>query len=242
MPTNEKDTTMNRTTPPCVRYTLRVLARLLGYPDAQFFADMASLVDALRMENALPGARIDEIAQLCHHLAALGEWEAQSRYVDLFDRGRQTSLHLFEHVHGDSRDRGPALVDLQQTYEKAGLAFDADELPDHLPVVLEFASTQPPHLAQEFLGEMVDILNAIFSALVQRESPYASVIAGVLELAGAKASAVEIDPEPDMDDTWSEPEAFGGCTSQGQSKPGAPQPVHFVRKSEFSNQNQGVAP
>ncbi|QIL70363.1 nitrate reductase molybdenum cofactor assembly chaperone [Diaphorobacter sp. HDW4B] len=232
---------MFKTTPTHVRYTLRVLSRLLGYPDAQLFADLAPMIDALRMEGALPRARIDEIAQFGQHLNTLGEWEAQARYVDLFDRGHKTSLHLFEHIHGDSRDRGPALVDLQQTYEKAGLMFDANELPDHLPVVLEFASTQPPNIAQEFLGEMVEILNAIFSALVHKDSPYACVLAAVLELAGAKAHAVAIDPEPDMDEAWMEPEAFIGCSTQGQAKPGAAQPMHFVRKSEISNQSQGVS-
>ena len=119
--------------------------------------------------------------------------------------------------------------------------FDANELPDHLPVVLEFASTQPPEIAQEFLGEMVEILNAIFSALVHKDSPYASVIAAVLEVAGAKAHAVAIDPEPDMDETWMEPEAFIGCSTKGQSRPGAEQPVHFVRKSDLSNQHTGVS-
>ena len=63
----------------------------------------------------------------------------------------------------------------------------------------------------------------------------------VLELAGSKAHAVAIDPEPDMDETWMEPEAFIGCSTQGQAKPGAAQPMHFVRKSEFSNQSQGVS-
>ena len=112
--------------------------------------------------------------------------------MDNFDRGRQTSLHLFEHVHGNSRDRGPALIDLMQTYEKAGLQFNADELPDHLPVVLEFASTQPPEVAKEFLGEMAHILNALFSALVARNSPYASVIAAVLEVSGQRVQSVAL--------------------------------------------------
>ncbi|WP_353233834.1 nitrate reductase molybdenum cofactor assembly chaperone [Diaphorobacter ruginosibacter] len=232
---------MMKATPPSARYTLRVLSRLLAYPDAELFADLSPMVDALRLEQALPRARVEEIGQLCAHLNALGPWEAQARYVELFDRGHKTSLHLFEHIHGDSRDRGPALVDLQQTYEKAGLLFDANELPDHLPVVLEFASTQPLHLAKDFLGEMVEILNAVFSALVQRQSPYACVLAAILELAGAKAHAVEIDPEPDMDDAWVEPEAYAGCSTHGQSRPGTPQPMHFVRKSDLPNQHQGVS-
>ena len=76
--------------------------------------------------------------------------ELEARYVELFDRGRATSLHLFEHVHGDSRDRGPAMIDLTQTYEKAGLLLGPHELPDHLCVVLEFASTQPPRAGARF--------------------------------------------------------------------------------------------
>ncbi len=232
---------MFKTTPQSLRYTLRVLSRLLGYPDAQLLGELSAMVDALRMEQALPRSRVDEIEQLCTHLTALGEWEAQARYVDIFDRGHKTSLHLFEHVHGDSRDRGPALVDLQQTYEKAGLMFEADELPDHLPVVLEFASTQPPNLAEDFLAEMVEILNAIFSALVKKDSPYACVIAAVLVIGGAKAHAVEIDPEPDMDEAWSEPEAFIGCSTHGQAKPGEAQPMNFVRKSDLTNQHKGAS-
>ena len=148
---------------------------------------------------------------------------------------------MFEHVHGDSRDRGPALIDLLQTYEKAGLQFEADELPDHLPVVLEFASTQPPAVAKEFLGEMAHILNALFSALVARNSPYASVIAAVLEVSGQRVQSVALTPEPPMDEVWAEPEAFGGCSTQGQSKPDQPQPLHFVRTPRAERAPEGVS-
>ena len=157
--------------------------------------------------------------------------ELESRYVELFDRGRATSLHLFEHVHGDSRDRGPAMIDLTQTYEKAGLLLGPHELPDHLCVVLEFASTQPPAVAREFLGEMAHILNAIFSALRKRESRYASVLAAVLELAGHKAEAVAVADDEPVDDSWAEPVVFDGCSTKGQAVPGQPQPIHIVRKT-----------
>jgi nitrate reductase delta subunit len=154
----------------------------------------------------------------------------ESRYVELFDRGRSTSLHLFEHVHGDSRDRGPAMIDLIKHYEAAGLFFDGKELPDHLCVVLEFASTQPPAQAKEFLGEMAHILQALFSALRQRESGYASLVAAVLELAGQKVEAVPVTPDEALDASWAEPEAFGGCSTQGQAAPGQPQPIQIVRR------------
>lgn len=212
------------------RLTLRVLAHVLRYPDAELRSHIPELQEALRSEAALPATRLVELLALLQHLATQSSLDVESEYVELFDRGRRTALHLFEHVHGDSRDRGPAMVDLIQTYEKAGLLMGASELPDYLPVVLEFASTQPPQQAQEFLSEIAHIVRVIFSALLKRNSPYASVLAAVLELAGEKAEAVAVAPEPEMDESWSEPEVFGGCSTEGQAKPGAPQPIHFVKK------------
>lgn len=214
-------------------YSLRVLAALLRYPDAEFRAAVPELQQALRTEAALPAARLDELCALLQRLQRDDPFTVESEFVDLFDRGRGTALHLFEHVHGDSRERGPAMVDLQQTYEKAGLLLADGELPDHLAVVLEFASTQPPKEARAFLGEIAHIVRAIFSALLRRQSAYASVLAAVLELAGEKAERVDIPPEPELDEAWAEPEAFGGCSTAGQSKPEQPQPIHIVRKAQL---------
>lgn len=211
--------------------SLRVLAALLRYPDAEFRAAVPELQQALRSEAALPSARLDELCALLGSLQRNDAFTVESDFVDLFDRGRGTALHLFEHVHGDSRERGPAMIDLQQTYEKAGLYLAPGELPDHLAVVLEFVSTQPPREARAFLAEIAHIVRAIFSALQRRQSPYASVLAAVLELAGERAEAVEIPPEPELDEAWAEPEAFGGCSSAGQARPEQPQPIHIVRKS-----------
>ena len=213
------------------RYTLRALARLLAYPDAQLRSELSALADAIDQEAALPAARRAELRTLALELQRSAPLDTEARYVETFDRGRATSLHLFEHVHGDSRDRGPAMIDLAQTYEKAGLFLGPDELPDHLCVVLEFASTQPAALAKSFLGEMAHILTAIFSALLQRDSPYAAVLAAVLELSGHTAQSVTIAVDEAMDDSWAEPEAFGGCSTRGQAKPGEAQPIHIVRNT-----------
>lgn len=213
------------------RYTLRALARLLAYPDAQLRSELSALADAIDQEAAVPAARRAELRTLALELQRSAPLDTEARYVETFDRGRATSLHLFEHVHGDSRDRGPAMIDLAQTYEKAGLFLGPDELPDHLCVVLEFASTQPAVLAKSFLGEMAHILTAIFSALLQRDSPYAAVLAAVLELSGHTAQAVTIAVDEAMDDSWAEPEAFGGCSTRGQAKPGEAQPIHIVRNT-----------
>ena len=210
-------------------YSLRALALLLSYPDADMRSKLTDVMSVLSLERALSPSRISELKNLSEQLQSLDPLEVESRYVETFDRGRSTCLNLFEHVHGDSRDRGPAMIDLSQTYAQSGLVLDPDELPDHLCVVLEFASTQPEDVAKSFLDEMAHILNSIFSALLKRESPYAAVIAAVLELSGHKAQAVNIPVEESIDSSWQEPEAFDGCQSRGQSKPNLEQPLHFVK-------------
>lgn len=209
--------------------TLRVLARLLSYPNAALKSDLADMQSALHAEQALAKDRLAEIDALISHLAHADPLDIESEFVELFDRGHATSLHLFEHVHGDSRDRGPAMVDLTQTYEKAGLFLAPDELPDYLPVVLEFVSTQPPKEAKAFLAEMAHIFNAIFSALQDRKTAYASVLGALIELSGEKAQAVKVAADEALDATWEEPEVFGGCSVKGQGKPDQPQPIHFVK-------------
>ncbi len=210
--------------------SLRVLAALLGYPNAQMRGYLDEMRDILHAEKALSDARRAELDALIESLANADALECEANYVELFDRGRTTSLHLFEHVHGDSRERGPAMIDLAQTYEKAGLYLAPDELPDYLPVVLEFVSTQPPREARAFLGEMAHIFNALFGALQQRESAYASVLGALLELAGETAQAVKLAAEPPLDESWTEPAVFDGCSTQGQGKPGQPRPIHIIRK------------
>ena len=212
--------------------SLRVLSRLLSYPDSAVRDDLDDMRSALQAERALTPARKEELNSLIHHLKAGNPLDNESRYVELFDRGRSTSLHLFEHVHGDSRDRGPAMIDLQQTYETAGLLLAPGELPDYLPALLEFVSTQPSAEARSFLSEMAHIFTVIFSALQKRRSPYASALGALLELAGEKAQAVAIAPDEPIDVSWEEPVVFDGCSSKGQEKSnssGQPQPVHFVR-------------
>lgn len=221
--------------------SLRVLAALLGYPDAQMRSYLGEMRALLRDERAITASRLAELDALMDNLQRAEPLAAEADYVELFDRGRATSLHLFEHVHGDSRDRGPAMIDLGQTYEKAGLILAEGELPDYLPAVLEFVSTQPPKEAKAFLGEMAHIFNAIFGALQQRESAYASVLGALLELAGEKAKPVKPAEEEPLDESWAEPVVFDGCSSKGQAKPGQPQPIQVVRKNTPQGPRQGAS-
>ena len=210
--------------------SLRVLAALLGYPDARLREHLPEMRNVLGDERALSPTRRSELKALIDALRQAEPLQIEADYVELFDRGRATSLHLFEHVHGDSRDRGPAMIDLGQTYEKAGLILVDGELPDYLPAVLEFVSTQPPREARDFLAEMAHILNAIFAALLQRQSAYASVLGALLELAGEKAKPVVATADEPLDQSWAEPPAFDGCSTKGQTRPGQAQPVHIIRK------------
>jgi nitrate reductase delta subunit len=225
--------------------TLRVLARLLSYPDATLRRHLPELRQALKEESALSTARLAELEDLMIWMTSTGATadalSIEEAYVDLFDRGRATSLHLFEHVHGDSRDRGPAMIDLAQTFEKAGLFLAPGEMPDYLPVVLEYTSTQPPKDARAFLNEMAHIFNAVFAALVQRDTRYASVLGALLELAGEKAKPVKVSPEESIDESWEEPVVFGGCSTKGQANPSQPQPIHIVRSSTSKNVVSGVS-
>ena len=220
--------------------TLRALARLIGYPDAALRAHLPELREALHAQPVLGDERLDALDRLVDGLRASPGLDAEAAYVDLFDRGRGTALHLFEHVHGDSRDRGPAMIDLLQTYEAAGLYLSSDELPDHLTVVLEYASTQPADAACAFIGEIAHLLQRIHSALVRRESPYTAVLAALLDFAGETVQPAPVPAEPALDDTWAEPAAFGGCSSDGQRAPTAahapnapntPQPIQIVRRN-----------
>lgn len=210
--------------------SLRVLSALLSYPDARLRNHLPEMRDLMLEERSFAPLRRDELVALIDRLRHADPLQVEADYVALFDRGRATSLHLFEHVHGDSRDRGPAMIDLGQTYERAGLILADGELPDYLPAVLEFVSTQPPREARAFLGEIAQIVNSIFSALLKRESPYASVLGALLELAGEKAKPVAPTADEPLDQSWAEPAAFDGCSSQGQSKPGQAQPIHIIRK------------
>ncbi len=217
--------------------TLRVIAALLGYPDAWQREHLAEMRNLLQHGDVLKASRLAEIQALVTTLQSGDPLVLEAAYVEMFDRGRATSLHLFEHVHGDSRERGPAMIDLGQTYQSAGLVLNENELPDYLPALLEFVSTQPAREAKAFLAEIAHILKAIFGALRERDSAYASLLGALLEMAGQKAEAVASIPEQALDESWAEPVVFDGCSTEGQARPGQPQPIHIIRKN---NNPQGA--
>lgn len=213
--------------------TFKVLGALLTYPNPALVEALPELYAALVEEAALDQAQRAALKDLMHWMASMDALELEEAYVDLFDRGRATSLHLFEHVHGESRDRGQAMVDLKALYCRAGLQLAAHELPDYLPAVLEYLSTRPRAEARDMLSDCAHILRALGRQLVKRESRYAAVLEAVLTLAGepglATGDAAQTPVEKSLDEEWAEePVIFGPAAQPCGPKQQPAVPVRFV--------------
>ena len=163
--------------------TYKVLSALLSYPTAELQAAAREMRLAMHSERLLPPQNRVSVDALIDDLAAGDLLECQSRYVELFDRTRSLSLHMFEHVHGESRDRGQAMVSLLERYQQTGLDVAANELPDYIPLFLEFLSTQAEVDARASIAEPVNIFHALGERLAKRGSRYAAVMEALVTLA-----------------------------------------------------------
>jgi nitrate reductase delta subunit len=194
--------------------TFRVLSALLRYPTPELKAELAEAERILRSEGLLKAQQLEGVCAFLHGLRDTPQLEAESAHIDAFDRGRSTCLHLFEHIHGESRERGQAMVKLLLRYRAHGLEPSTRELPDFLPLFLEFLSTRPPVEAGKHLAEVVDIVALIGERLRRRNAPHAPVLEAVAALAahdaGALASAVGVggderdDSPAALDAAWEE--------------------------------------
>lgn len=203
---------------------LKVLGVLLDYPEEPMIAALPELRALIDADSEFPVKQKRELLELVTELHERDLLLCQENYVDTFDRGRTTSLHLFEHVHGESRDRGMAMIDLQKRYEGAGLVLKPGELPDYLPVVLEYLSTRAESDAREMLEDCAHILRKVGDALAARKSRYSAVFAALLELANEPGLTPADRREPireekSIDEEWAEepvvfgPEANPGCNA-----------------------------
>ena len=179
---------------------MRALARLLDYPDSTLIEALPEVVSAIEAMPLPASAPRQQLLAWCRQLADADLLGSQAAYVAQFDRGRATSLLLFEHVHGESRDRGQAMVDLLAEYENAGFAIGQRELPDYLPLLLEFLSTRPEAETANWLGEIRHILALLTARLEDRQCDYALVPRTLLCLVGA-----ETDIDPLREDVSQEP-------------------------------------
>ncbi len=192
--------------------SFKALAALLSYPSEDLVAALPEIRAILEADRALPRSVRADLGRLVDDLAGADLLDAQERYVALFDRGRATSLHLFEHVHGESRDRGQAMVDLKEVYGRAGLRLAGNELPDYLPALLEFLGLQPPEVAEAMLGDCAHLVRKVGEAVASRGSRYGAVFAAALALVREKGLDPKAAPPEDkpLDEEWAEaPVIFG---------------------------------
>jgi nitrate reductase delta subunit len=217
--------------------TLKALSALLTYPTRELVDALPDLYGVIVDDAEVDRAARDGLRALMRWMEQQDLLDLEGEYVALFDRGRATCLHLFEHVHGESRDRGQAMVDLKRVYQRAGFHLTGNELPDYIPALLEFLSTRPRSEIEEMLGDCAHILRAIGEALRERGSPYSALFAALLRVAhepglGKTADAALQPPEKTLDEEWAEepvifgPEAAPGC---GAAKPQV-SPLQFVRR------------
>jgi nitrate reductase delta subunit len=173
----------------------------LTYPSAELIEAIPAIRSILHDEGLFGPHRLTDIDRLLKRLATGDLWDLQEDYVLLFDRTRSLSLNLFEHIHGEGRDRGGAMLDLLETYRAGGVDLDSHELPDHLPVLLEFLSTQPLETAHDVLADAGPILSALAERLGRRTSPYAAVLESVSTFAeaGDDAASALLAAQPDDD-------------------------------------------
>jgi nitrate reductase delta subunit len=193
---------------------LRALGALLSYPRGEVRQALPEIAEAIRTSRLIPPRQREELFALIDELGADDLLETEERYVELFDRGRTASLHLFEHLHGESRDRGQAMVDLRRLYERSGYELSSRELPDYLPVVLEYLSCRDLQETRELLGDCAHLLRRIGQSLIARGSRHAAVLQALLVIAGENPIDVAAVPRvmeraENLDRDWFEQPAFG---------------------------------
>jgi nitrate reductase delta subunit len=204
----------------------RAFSVLLSYPSEQLRQALPEIADVVRAAPLVPSRERRDLFDLIDELARGDVLELEERYVDLFDRGRASSLHLFEHLHGESRDRGEAMVDLKRLYERAGFELTTRELPDYLPVLLEYLSCRDLAEARDMLADCAHILTTIGRSLIARGSRYAAVLQTLIVIAGeSPIDAAKVPPVKErteaLDRDWAEEPAFAGApTMAGPSRRG----------------------
>jgi nitrate reductase delta subunit len=206
---------------------LKALSTMLTYPTAELQQACGEISEAIEKETAIPFGVRDQLHRLLTELTTGDLYDLQERYVLLFDRTRSLSLHLFEHVHGESRDRGQAMIDLKAQYENHNLFMSAAELPDFVPLFLEYLALLPAQEATDTLAQPAHIFAALAERLRKRKSAYEAVFRALVALAAAKPKEDEVSalltlPDPDatdlaaLDAAWEdEPVNFGPGSGDG---------------------------
>lgn len=195
--------------------TFKVIGALLDYPTPELQAALGEVEQALVEERAIPPADLEGLRAIIDRLRTTDIMDAQEYWIGLFDRSKRLALHLYEHNYGESRDRGQAMVNLALTYRMNGFELNVSEMPDYLPLFLEFLSVIPEVHARRYLTEAIEIIEALRVRLEERDSTYAALLGSLVTLANRSAEDAEVQAilasEPEdpkdleqLDEEWAE--------------------------------------
>jgi len=173
--------------------TFKILGALLDYPTAELQLAVDEIEQALSEERALGPAELEGVRTMIQRVRRDDIMDLQEYWIALFDRSKRLALHLYEHSYGESRDRGQAMVNLALTYRMNGFELAAPEMPDYLPLFLEFLSVIPEVHARRYLTDAVEIIEALRIRLEERDSTYAALLGALVTLASREADADEVE-------------------------------------------------
>jgi nitrate reductase delta subunit len=236
-----------------LHYPLKALAALLSYPEAETAQHADDLADVLLARTELPPHDRRSLEAFVAWLRDSELLDVQAAFVETFDRSKKVSLYLFEHVYGESRDRGPAMVELSMAYRERGLEPASRELPDYLPLFLEFCAELPESEARDWLHETGHVLQEVHVRLAGRDSRFAvpfRVLLRLLDIEPMPEALVESasneardDTREALDRTWMEaPVTFGPDeprTSCGATKQWQERPVQWVERRQAGGGSAG---
>ncbi|MDM3870374.1 nitrate reductase molybdenum cofactor assembly chaperone [Porticoccus sp. W117] len=224
---------------------LKIISLLMNYPSAELQAGRDELNAAIAAAKEIPPSSRQQLAALVNRLCDSDLMDAQEIYTSLFDRGRSLSLLLFEHVHGESRDRGQAMVDLMAQYQQAGFEIDVQELPDYIPMYLEYLSTRDDLDARVGLADVSEILAIVSARLQERDSDYHCLFDALLTISGVPVTKAEMSElletakSEDRDDTpeaidklWEEEAVTFSNPADGGASCGLNKPVDIPKDVE----------
>nr|WP_246722778.1 nitrate reductase molybdenum cofactor assembly chaperone [Aliikangiella sp. G2MR2-5] len=183
---------------------LKVISRLLDYPTAALFDAAEEMITVVEESTEINQQNKAALVKFIRKLTARDLYDAQESYDLLFDRGRALSLLLFEHVHGESRDRGQAMVDLMNVYKSKGFEVDSAQLPDYIPLYLEFLSEQDSEYAKEWLGDICHLMTMLSERLIERECYYSVLFDSLIDISEIEVDRAEVKEavsQEERDDT-----------------------------------------
>lgn len=154
----------------------KLLSALLDYPNQELVEHLPELNEFVAHNPEIDRAEREALQSFLAHLQSMSVTELQADYVKTFDMTAEHSLHLTHHLFGDDKNRGPALIDLGELYKDYGVEVVTNELPDYLPLILEFAAYMDDSEATVFLSDAKKVLGVLTENLQKAQSPYAALL------------------------------------------------------------------